>query len=134
MTKLTEKDLKEILQIQRDVDKKSERLNNLREISTCTPAITMDEKVQTTVQNKSMAIADAVVDLERELDADMDRLKTAKSAADEFIKSLDLDETEQSIMHLRYVDCQYWYSISEILNYSIRHLTRKHGEILSKIF
>lgn len=44
-----------------------------------------------------------------------------------------LDEREKDVLFYRYIKGFDWWKIAEILGYSVRHITRIHGEALSHL-
>lgn len=132
---MTKEELTRIPIMQRYLNRKAERLEQLQERATCVPAIdTSREKIQTSKVNKSMAIVDMAVDLEAELRQDSDELRAEHMKAAQFIDGLELSSNERQILNLRYVSGLYWQDISELMNYNARYVQEIHADVLKKVF
>lgn len=129
---MTREELKSIPNIDKMIRYKLEELRELEELSTCVPALQTKEKVQTSVQNKSMDIVVKIADFKREIEKDYNRLIELKKEAYSLIQNLE--GKEKILMDLRYIGGKEWQEIAYLLGWSYRHTTRVHGEILKKIF
>ena len=74
-----------------------------------------------------------VIDLKNEIKADMDKLAMLEIETLTYIKELDLEETEKTIIEMRYVGYQSWKQIAKTLNYTESYLWEKHSKILKNI-
>jgi DNA-directed RNA polymerase specialized sigma subunit len=131
---MTREELNSIPVMQKSIDRKLERIEYLRAKSTATPPMTTDDRVQTTVTNKSMIVSDTLVDLEAEITEDMAELKRMKRRARLFIEQSQLTKIEKELMKLRYVDCLYWSDVGDIMCYHPVYVRQMHSDILSRLF
>lgn len=132
---MTREELTAIPTMQKALNRKAERLEQLQEQATCVQAIdTSRDKIQTSTVNKSMAIVDMAVDLEAELKLDSDELRAIRMRAAKFIDGLELSSNERQILNLRYASGLYWQDISELMNYNARYVQEIHADVLKKVF
>ena len=132
---MTRDELRQIPVMQRALNRKIERLEILREQATSVPAVdTSKDKVQTSTENRSMAIVDTFVDLDTEIHDDFDDLDRQRLKAAALIDSADITSEEKKIMSLRYVNGLYWRDVAFIMNYSQAYIQRWHSVILEKLF
>ena len=73
-----------------------------------------------------------IVDLEREINEDIDRLVDLKAEARRVINAVS-DPDQQLILELRYLCYKPWNEIMTELGYSEPTIYRLHGEALKKI-
>ena len=73
-----------------------------------------------------------IVDLEREVNEDIDRLVDLKAEARRVINAVS-DPDQQLILELRYLCYKPWNEIMTELGYSEPTIYRLHGEALKKI-
>jgi DNA-directed RNA polymerase specialized sigma subunit len=116
--------------IDRLVDSKLEQLASLRETATKATLTLSDMPRNASPNPHSLEMVVAkMIDLGREIDAEIDRLVDLKRGANEAISSLDNMEY-QLILSQRYLCYKSWEQIAEGLGYSVRHVIRLHGEAL----
>ena len=72
------------------------------------------------------------MDLEREINADIDRLVDLKAEARKAINAVS-DPVQQLILELRYLCYKPWLEIAETIGYSEATVYRLHGEALKNI-
>ena len=72
------------------------------------------------------------MDLEREINADIDRLVDLKAEARKAINAVT-DPDQQLILELRYLCYKPWLEIAETIGYSEPTVYRLHGEALKNI-
>ena len=78
---MTKDDLKKIPMIERSIEEKRIMLKEIREVMYYNPALSANERVQTSVTNRSMNKVDAAVDLERVIHEDCLKLIELKCDA-----------------------------------------------------
>lgn len=61
--------------------------------------------------------AEEIAQLEKELEVEREIIRR-------YIVKQDLDELEQRVMLLRYVDCRPWEQVAQTVSYSVRHVIR----------
>lgn len=116
---MTVEELRAIPELHKKLEKDRERLYYLRELSTTVPALRVDpDRVQTTVVNRSMLVADEVIDLERSVEELAGILADREREALELFEPLP--EPERKILKLFYVGHFSIREIGEILFFSPR--------------
>ena len=73
-----------------------------------------------------------IVDLEREINEDIDRLVDLKAEARRTINAVS-DPDQQLILELRYLCYKPWLEIAEAMGYSEAGIYKLHGKALRKI-
>lgn len=129
---MTKEEFKTIPKIEKAIKYKQEQLYQIRAMMISVPSLETKEKVQTSPMNKSMSVVDEAVDLERKLHEDCILLLKLKNEAYDLIRTLE--GKERLLMELRYINGCKWIEIAKKMNYNYRHVTKMHGEILSKLF
>ena len=130
---MTKEQLKNVPRIEKNIKRKKRQLDEVRELMYCVPALSGDEKVQTSTMDSSMSKVDAALDLERKLHEDCLKLLKLKGEAYDIIREIN-DDRERELMELRYIDGLRWEKIALEMHYSYRWVTRLHGRILKKLF
>lgn len=74
-----------------------------------------------------------VVDLEREIKEDLDKLAKIEIETVKYIKELELEQIDKLILEMRYVGYKQWRQIAVVLGYSVEYLRNKHGLILKDV-
>ncbi len=70
-----------------------------------------------------------IVDLENDISHDIDKLVELKREVGMAISELS-NPNEQLVLTYRYIDYRTWRQIAGVLDYSIRHVIRLHGQAL----
>ncbi|MFR5263376.1 MAG: sigma factor-like helix-turn-helix DNA-binding protein [Christensenellales bacterium] len=130
---MTKDDLKKIPMIERAIEEKRIMLKEIREVMYYNPALSANERVQTSVTNRSMNKVDAAVDLERVIHEDCLKLIELKCDAYNLIRGIE-DPLYRELMELRYINGLTWREIAEKIGKTERRAHQMHGEILLKIF
>ena len=73
-----------------------------------------------------------IVDLEREIDSEIDRLVSLKGEIMHTIQAVD-DVYSRVLLEERYLNMRTWEQIADIMDYSVRQLHRLHGEALNEV-
>ena len=125
--------LSQSLRLNQRINSKLEQIQSLRELATkCTPFLTGMPK--TPNQDGSLR-ADTVlkiIDLEKELQKDIDRLVDLKKEIMAVVKAVDNMEC-QTLLEQRYLCFKSWEQIAVDMGYNVRHVYRLHDEALQKV-
>lgn len=116
------------------VTKDKERLEYLEQKSDGVGGMQTTERVQSSNLNRSMAIADTIIDLQSRIEAEEKELRARMDKAEKMIKSGTLNDRDKSIMLYRYKYCLDWLDISELMQMTTRWVLKRHGIALSKLF
>ena len=124
--------LNKIRHIDMMIDCKLEQTSNLRSRLTSIN-VTMGERVQSSLDpDKFTNTISKIVELEKEINDDIDKLVDLKSIARKAIESLDND-IEKMVLYKRYFENKTFEQISVELNYSWRRIHQFHGDALKKL-
>ena len=114
------------------IDCKLEQTSNLRSRLTSIN-VSMGERVQSSLDpDKFTNTISKIVELEKEISDDIDKLVDLKSVARKAIESLDND-IEKMVLYKRYFENKTFEQISVELNYSWRRIHQFHGDALKKL-
>jgi DNA-directed RNA polymerase specialized sigma subunit len=116
----------------REINAKLDQIRRLRELATKTTSVFNPDKVQTSSENKIEGIVQKIVDMEREIDADIDQLNEVKKQVQGTIQDLP-DHRQRDILYMRYLNGKRWEEIAVILNYDFRYVLKLHGQALYEI-
>ena len=117
------------------IDCKLEQIKNLRDklTSISSPMGNLGDKVQSSKDpDKFTNTISKIVELEKEINDDIDKLVDLKSIARKAIESLD-DDVEKMVLYKRYFENKTFEQISVELNYSWRRIHQLHGDALIKL-
>ena len=122
--------LSQVMHIDQRINSKLEQVTRLRENATnCTAALSdMPRPDSPNIQRMEETIC-KIVDLEREINADIDRLVDLKAEARKAINAVS-DPVQQLILELRYLCYKPWLEIMEELGLNETSIYRIHGEAL----
>ena len=124
--------LNKIRHIDMMIDCKLEQTSNLRSRLTSIN-VSMGERVQSSLDpEKFTNTISKIVELEKEINDDIDKLVDLKSIARKAIESLDND-IEKMVLYKRYFENKTFEQISVELNYSWRRIHQFHGDALKKL-
>ena len=125
--------LSQSLRLNQRINSKLEQIQSLRELATkCTPFLTGMPK---TPNQDGSLMADTVlkiIDLEKELQKDIDRLVDLKKEIMTVVKAVDNMEC-QTLLEQRYLCFKSWEQIAVDMGYNVRHVYRLHDEALQKV-
>ena len=116
------------------VMKDKERLEYLEQKSDGVGGMQTTERVQSSNLNRSMAIADTIIDLQSRIDTEERELRARMDEAEKMITSGSLNDRDKSIMLYRYKYCLDWLDISELMQMTTRWVLKRHGIALSKLY
>lgn len=125
--------LNQYLDADRALDCKLEQLARLRAKAAKVTTIIGGERVQGGIDGSRLeAIAEKIMDLEREIGERIDDLRQKQSDVESAIVRLDSDR-ERDVLTLKYIFGYSWDQIIQSSNYSRRQVFRLHGIALKKI-
>lgn len=131
---MTQDELKEIPIFAKQIDKHLERLDFLKQKSTCVPPLQTTERVQTSVVDRSNVLVDSVIDLEREIERETKELHRMQKEASQLFAQHDLTLEERELLDYRYIYCYTWDEVASMLHVVERTARRKHDQIMKKLF
>ena len=124
--------LNKIRHIDMMIDCKLEQTSNLRSRLTSIN-VSMGERVQSSLDpDKFTNTISKIVELEKEINDDIDKLVDLKSIARKAIESLDND-IEKMVLYKRYFENKTFEQISVEMGYSWRRIHQFHGDALKKL-
>ncbi len=125
--------LSQAFHIDQRISSKLSQVMRLREAATsCTATLTDMPRPDSTSRQQMADTICKIVDLEREINEDIDRLVDLKAEARRAINAVS-DPDQQLILELRYLCYKPWNEIMTELGYSEPTIYRLHGEALKKI-
>ena len=124
--------LNKIRYIDAMIDCKRDQIKDLRDTLTSI-SCPMGEKVQSTLDpDKFTNPVSKIIELEKEINDDIDKLIDLKRIARKAIEQLD-NEVEKMVLYKRYFENKTFEQISVELNYSWRRIHQFHGDALNKL-
>ena len=125
--------LSQAMHIDQRINSKLEQVTRLREnVTNCTATLSDMPRPDSPNKQRMEETICKIVDLEREINADIDRLVDLKAEARKAINAVT-DPDQQLILELRYLCYKPWNEIMTELGYSEPTIYRLHGEALKKI-
>ena len=125
--------LSQAFHIDQRISSKLSQVMRLREAATnCTATLTDMPRPDSPSRQQMADTICKIVDLEREINEDIDRLVDLKAEARKAINAVS-DPDQQLILELRYLCYKPWNEIMTELGYSEPTVYRLHGEALKKI-
>lgn len=128
---------KEYLRQYRDADDainaKLDQIYRLRELATKMTQTLTPDKVQSHDEGDRVAvIVGKIVDMEREVDAEINRMQEIKRQVEEAIAQVP-DSSQRKVLTLRYINGLRWEEIAVQLNYHYRWVLELHGRGLQTV-
>ena len=124
--------LNKIRHIDAMIDCKRDQIKDLRDRLTSI-SCPMGEKVQSTLDpDKFTNPVSKIIELEKEINDDIDKLIDLKRIARKAIEQLD-NEVEKMVLYKRYFENKTFEQRSVELNYSWRRIHQFHGDALNKL-
>lgn len=125
--------LSQAFRLDQRINSKLEQVANLRDLATKATASIHAERVSGTKQRSPMENAIVkLIDLEREIDADIDKLVDLKREIMGVINLVEQPEYHL-LLELRYLSYKTWEEIAEVMNYSWRNVHYVHSKALKAI-
>lgn len=131
---MTQEEIRAIPAAAAQIHKHLDRLKFLKAKSTSVPAMQTSERVQTSVIDRSMVVADSIIDLEREVDAEKKELDQMRKSASQFFASHDLTLEERELLDYRYIYCYTWEEVASLLHVGERTARWRHSQVMEKLF
>lgn len=130
---MTKKEFKEILYLDHLINSKIRLLENLRHSRLQVKSLQFKTDVvkESHVKNHQEDIIIRIIDLEKEITKDIDRLINEKKRAKSVIDRLD--GPYKLVMSMRYLECMKWEEIAYRLDYSIQAVYKIHGQALKRV-
>ena len=122
--------LSQVMYIDQRINSKLEQVTRLREnVTNCTATLSDMPRPDSPNKQRMEETICKIVDLEREINADIDRLVDLKAEARKAINAVS-DPVQQLILELRYLCYKPWLEIMEELGLNETSIYRIHGEAL----
>ena len=130
---MTKKEFKEILYLDHLINSKIRLLENLRHSRLQVKSLQFKTDVvkESHVKNHQEDIIIRIIDLEKEITKDIDKLIDEKKRAKSVIDRLD--GPYKLVMSMRYLECMKWEEIAYRLDYSIQAVYKIHGQALKRV-
>ena len=111
---------------------KLEEIYLLRCLATSTTQVLDADRVQSSSQNKTELIVSKIVDMEREVDEEVDKLQEVKREVLKVINSV-ANTRLKDLLCYRYI-CGYTFEkIAVAMDKSYMHICRLHGQALNEV-
>ena len=126
--------LNKIRHIDMMIDCKCNQVKDLRErlTSISSPMANMDRVQHSLDPDKFTNPISKIIELEKEINEDIDKLVDLKSVARKAIEQLDND-VEKIVLYKRYFENKTFEQISVEVNYSWRRIHQLHGDALKNL-
>jgi len=125
--------LKRYITLDREIDRKLEEVARLRaKLTWVTGVFTAEPRGGGTIYGKTEEILAKIVDLEKEIDADVDRLIEVRDSIKSIIESVE-DDRERLLLQYRYLDGRTFEEIAVQMHYSWRQIHRLHSQALTNL-
>jgi DNA-directed RNA polymerase specialized sigma subunit len=122
--------LKRYINLDREIERKLEEVARLRsKLARVTEVFTEEPKGGGSIYGKTGEILAKIVDLEKEIDADVDRLIFIRDNIKAIIEAVE-DDRERLLLQYRYLDGRTFEWIAAEMNYSWRQIHRLHSKAL----
>lgn len=139
MNRITRDEIRSIPVIHKSIQRDKEQLRFLREKATSVPSGISDrERVQTSPSNDGNRYIEEAADLDRDIRAKENRLKTLQTQAKAFIRSLPVESEKDrltiKVLKHRYLNCYSWDDTADLIGYDIRWLRRLEQQAVSNLY
>ena len=125
--------LKRYITLDREIDRKLEEVSRLRsKLTRITQVLTAEPRGGGSIYGKTEEILAKIVDLEREIDANIDRLVAIRDGIKTIIEAVE-DDRERLLLQYRYLDGKTFEKIAVEMNYSWRQIHRLHSRALTNL-
>ena len=125
--------LKRYINLDREIERKLEEVARLRaKLTRVTEVFTAEPKGGGSIYGKTEEILAKIVDLEKEIDADVDRLIAVRDNIKSVIEVVE-DDRERLLLQYRYLDGWTFEKIAVEMNYSWRQIHRLHSRALTNL-
>jgi hypothetical protein len=125
--------LKRYITLDREIDRKLKEVDCWRaKLSRLTPVYSSQPKGGGSIRGNTESIIAKIVDLEKEIDADIDRLISIRDNIKAIIEAVE-DDRERLLLQYRYLDGKTFEKIAVEMNYSWRQIHRLHSQALTNL-
>jgi len=125
--------LKRYITLDREIDRKLKEVGRLRsKLTRITQVLTAEPRGGGSIYGKTEEILAKIVDLEKEIDADVDRLIAVRDNIKSVIEVVE-DDRERLLLQYRYLDGWTFEKIAVEMNYSWRQIHRLHSKALTNL-
>ncbi len=125
--------LKRYINLDREIDRKLEEVARLRsKLTRVTEVYSTEPRGGGTIYGKTEEILAKIVDLEKEIDADVDRLIEVRDSIKSIIEAVENDR-ERLLLQYRYLDGKTFEWIAAEMNLSWQWVHKLHSKALAKI-
>ena len=125
--------LKRYINLDREIERKLEEVARLRsKLARVTEVFTEEPKGGGSIYGKTGEILAKIVDLEKEIDADVDRLIFIRDNIKAIIEAVE-DDRERLLLQYRYLDGRTFEEIAVQMHYSWRQTHRLHRRALTNL-
>ena len=122
----------QVREIERRIKIKQEQILHLKELATRATSVIEAVRIGGTYKRSKMANAvEDMVDIEREIERDIVRLKKLYKEVSAVIVKLD-NENSRELLTLRYLCNKNWEDIADKMNFDTRSVYRIHKKALSE--
>jgi DNA-directed RNA polymerase specialized sigma subunit len=125
--------LKRYVWLNKKIDRKYAEIERWRTmLEKVTAQYTSQPKGGGSIYGKTEEILAKIVDLEKEIDADVDRLISIRDNIKAIIEAVE-DDRERLLLQYRYLDGKTFEKIAVEMNYSWRQIHRLHSRALTNL-
>jgi len=125
--------LKRYINLDREIDRKLEEVARLRaKLTRVTEVYSTEPRGGGSIYGKTEEILAKIVDLEKEIDADVDRLISIRDNIKAIIEAVE-DDRERLLLQYRYLDGRTFEEIAVQMHYSWRQIHRLHSKALTNL-
>lgn len=126
----TKQYLNQVRNLDKRINAKLDELSSLRALTEKVTA-SYSEKVQASTSDTFTSNVARIVDLEKEIDAEIDRLIRLRERITKEIDNMP-SNTYSALLSSRYLESKTWEEIAEALHYDERQIRRLHGRALNE--
>ena len=131
-SRLTQADLKQVMDLHYRIRRDREQLNKLEELASGVGSFATDNvKVQSSPAN-SNGFAAAAADIDRLLDQEETELEYLCAKVESFMSTID-DTYKAQVIQYRYIEGLPWELVADLTNYTIRHVYRIHDSLIETL-
>ena len=125
--------LKRYITLDREIEHKLREIDHWRaKLTRIMPIYSTEPKGGGSIRGKTEGIIAKIVDLEKEIDADVDRLVAIRDGIKAVIESVE-DDRERLLLQYRYLEGRTFEWIAAEMNYSWRQIHRLHSQALTNL-
>lgn len=126
---MTKDELRDLITLNNRINTKLQQLENLKYLRQATGSMDYSkDRVQSNPSNRLETLTIKIIDLQKEINADVDELIDMRERARKCFKKLD--GKYNLILELRYMECLPWREVARRSYYSEKHVHKIHGQAL----